>query len=92
MRAFKLARAAEVLGGEEEVESPCIFPMAPLVAIAIMQVFENKEAAIEALCAFVGKGYYVFEVGPIQEGMEVPDSMQQKFTVFSMNGLVVLSD
>ena len=30
----------------------------------VMQVFETKDAA----CALVGKGAYVFEVGPIQEG------------------------
>jgi hypothetical protein len=35
---------------------------------SIMQVFETKEAAINAACALVGKGAYVFEVGPIQEG------------------------
>jgi hypothetical protein len=42
--------------------------MATLVAIALCRYFENKEAAIDAACAFVRKGSYVFEVGPIQEG------------------------
>src|SRR5262249_61944809 len=35
---------------------------------SIMQVFETKEAAIDAACVLVGKGAFVFEVGPIQEG------------------------
>ena len=73
MRAFKLARAAKVLGGEEEVESPWYLSHGDARGDSIMQVFENKEAAIDAACAFVRKGSYVFEVGPIQKGMEVPD-------------------
>jgi len=32
-----------------------------------MQVFETKEAAIDAACVLVGKAAHVFEVGPIQE-------------------------
>ena len=65
-RAFKLARAAEALGGEEEVESPWHLSYGDARGDSIMQVFETKEAAIDA--ALVGKGAYVFEVGPIQEG------------------------
>jgi hypothetical protein len=68
MRAFKLARAAKVLGGEEEVESPWYLSHGDARGDSIMQVFENKEAAIDAACAFVRKGSYVFEVGPVQEG------------------------
>jgi len=67
-RAFKLARAAEALGGEEEVESPWHLSYGDARGDSIMQVFETKEAAIDAACALVGKGAYVFEVGPIQEG------------------------
>ena len=67
-RAFKLARAAQALGGEEEVKSPWYLSHGDARGDSIMQVFENKEAAIDAACALVGKGAYVFEVGPIQEG------------------------
>ena len=67
-RAFKLARAAEISGGEEEVKSPWYLSHGNARGDSIMQVFENKEAAIDAACALVGKGAYVFEVGPIQEG------------------------
>ena len=35
---------------------------------SVMQVFEGKEAEIDAACALVGKGAHVFEVGPVQEG------------------------
>ena len=66
-RAFKLAGAA-ALGGEEEVKSPWYLSHGDARGDSIMQVFENKEAAIDAACALVGKGAYVFEVGPIQEG------------------------
>jgi len=67
-RAFKLAQAAKALGGEEEVKSPWYLSHGDARGDSIMQVFENKEAAIDAACALVGKGAYVFEVGPIQEG------------------------
>jgi len=67
-RAFKLARAAEALGGEEEVKSPWYLCHGDTRGDSIMQVFETKEAAIDAACALVGKGAYVFEVGPIQAG------------------------
>ena len=67
-RAFKLARAAEALGGEEEVKSAWYLCHGDTRGDSIMQVFETKEAAIDAACAVVGKGAYVFEVGPIQEG------------------------
>ena len=67
-RAFKLAQAAKALGGEEEVKSPWYLSYGDARGDSIMQVFENKEAAIDAACALVGKGAYVFEVGPIQEG------------------------
>ena len=66
-RAFRLARAAEALGGEAEVESPWYLSHGDARGDSIMQVFETKEAAIDAACALVGKGTYVFEVGPIQE-------------------------
>ena len=66
--AFKLARAAEALGGEEEVESPWHLSYGDARGDSIMQVFETKEAAIDAACALVGKGAHVFEVGPVQEG------------------------
>ena len=68
MPAFKLARAAEALGGEEEVKSPWYLCHGDTRGDSIMQVFETKEAAIDAACALVGKGAYVFEVGPIQAG------------------------
>ena len=67
-RAFKLPRAAEDSGGEEEVKSPWYLSHGDARGDSIMQVFENKEAAIDAACAVIGKGAYVFEVGPIQEG------------------------
>ena len=67
-RAFKLARAAEALGGEEEVKSPWYLSHGDARGDSITQVFETKEAAIDAACALVGQGVYVFEVGPIQEG------------------------
>ena len=66
-RAFKLARAAEALGGEAEVKLPWYLSYGDARGDSIMQVFETKEAAIDAACALVGKGAYVFEVGPIQE-------------------------
>ena len=66
--AFKLARAAEALGGEEEVKSPWYLSRGNARGDSITQVFETKEAAIDAACALVGQGVYVFEVGPIQEG------------------------
>ena len=67
-RAFKLARAAEALGGEEEVKSPWYLSRGNARGDSITQVFETKEAAIDAACALVGQGVYVFEIGPIQEG------------------------
>jgi len=69
-RAFKLAGAAALggEGGEGEVKSPWYLSHGDARGDSIMQVFENKEAAIDAACALVGKGAYVFEVGPIQEG------------------------
>jgi len=66
-RAFKLARAALALGGQAEVQSPWYLSHGDARGDSIMQVFETKEAAIDAACALVGKGAYVFEVGPIQE-------------------------
>jgi hypothetical protein len=66
--AFKLARAAEALGGEEEVRSPWYLSHGDVRGDSITQVFETKGAAIDAACALVGQGVYVFEVGPIQEG------------------------
>jgi hypothetical protein len=68
VRAFKLARAVEALGEEAEVKSPWYLSHGDARGDSIMQVFETKEAAIDAACALVGKGVYVFEVGPIQEG------------------------
>ena len=67
-RAFKLARAAEALGGEAEVKSPWYLSYGDARGDSIMQVFETKEAAIDAACALVGKGAYVFEVGRIRGG------------------------
>ena len=67
-RAFKLGRAAGALGGEEEVKSPWYLSHGDARGDSITQVFETKEAAINAACALVGQGVYVFEVGPIQEG------------------------
>jgi len=67
-RAFGLARAAQALGGAAEVKSPWYLCHGDARGDSIMQVFETKEAAIDAACALVGKGAYVFEVGPIQEG------------------------
>ena len=67
-RAFRLAREAEALGGEAEVKSRWYLSHGDARGDSIMQVFETKEAAIDAACALVGKGTYVFEVGPIQEG------------------------
>ena len=66
--AFRLARAAEALGEEAEVKSPWYLCHGDARGDCIMQVFETKEAAIDAACALVGKGAYVFEVGAIQEG------------------------
>jgi hypothetical protein len=62
MRAFRLARAAETLGGEGEVKSSWYLSHGDARGDSIMQVFETKEAAINAACALVGKGAYVFEV------------------------------
>ena len=67
-RAFGLARGAEALDGKAEVKSPWYLCHGDARGDSIMQVFETKEAAIDAACALVGKGTYVFEVGPIQEG------------------------
>jgi hypothetical protein len=67
-RAFKLGRAAEALGGQEEVKSPWYLSHGDARGDSITQIFETKEAAINAACALVGHGVYVFEVGPIQEG------------------------
>src|SRR5439155_4606075 len=50
-RAFKLAQAAKALGGEEEVKSPWYLSHGDARGDSIMQVFENKEAAIDAACA-----------------------------------------
>src|SRR5215469_5625095 len=47
-RAFKLARAAEALGGEAEVKSPWYLSHGDARGDSIMQVFETKEAAIDA--------------------------------------------
>ena len=66
--AFKLVRAAEALSGEEEVKSPWYLSRGNARGDSITQVFETKEAAIDAACALVGQGVYVFEIGPIQEG------------------------
>jgi hypothetical protein len=67
-RAFKLAQAAEALGGEAEFKSPWHLSHGDARGDSITQVFETKDAAIDAACALVGRGAYVFEVGPIQEG------------------------
>src|SRR5262249_43969256 len=67
-RAFALARAAQALGEEEEVKSPWYLCHGDARGDSIMQVFETKEAGIDAAFALVGKGVYVFEVGPIQKG------------------------
>ena len=66
-RDFKLAWA-DAFGGEEEVKSPWYLSHGDARGDSITQVFETKEAAINAACALVGQGVYVFEVGPIQEG------------------------
>ena len=59
--ALKLARAAEALGGEEEAKSPWYLSHGDARGDSITQVFETKEAAIDAACALVGQGVYVFE-------------------------------
>jgi hypothetical protein len=85
-RAFKLARAAEALGGEAEVKAPWYLSHGDARGDSIMQVFETKEAATDAACALVGKG------ARSRRGMEAPDLTEQKFAVFSMNGLELPND
>src|SRR5262249_27194575 len=50
--------------GEEEAKSPWYLSHGDARGDSIMQVFETKEAAIDAACVLVGKGAYVFEVRP----------------------------
>ena len=68
-RAFNFGRAA---GGPRRrgrgIKSPWDLSHGDVRGDSITQVFETKEAAINAACALVGQGVYVFEVGPIQEG------------------------
>ena len=78
-RAFKLARAAEALGGEAEVKSPWYLSHGDARDDSIMQVFETKEAAI---CALVGKGAYVVSLLFLATGLTIliRDAKREKKT------------